>query len=207
MKNLIILFLTSLFILASCQDDKSILEPNNDFANNEMSKGRPILSLDDDVLKFTEDSDLSDLTDVTIKSQYSQSFTVDGRKGGKVSVKHSWINQAGMKVNLGAQLTIPSGAYEGVLTFGILFDLNTYAVELYPSPFTFDNPVFLSYLVSNADLSNFGSDISFDYLDGETENLKYDYLEIDIANRTLEVSGAHIPHFSRYGWTRTTTSK
>ena len=66
MKKIAILILSALFLITGCQDDNSILEPDNDYANYEMSKGRPILN---DDLKFTADSDVSDLV---IKSNYSQ---------------------------------------------------------------------------------------------------------------------------------------
>ena len=48
MKKLVILILLSLFVLVGCQDDNSILAPNNDYASDELTKGRPILGLDGD---------------------------------------------------------------------------------------------------------------------------------------------------------------
>ena len=64
MKKLAILILLSLFVLAGCQDDNSILAPNNDYASDDLSKGRPILGLGDDSFITTEDFDnLDDLED------------------------------------------------------------------------------------------------------------------------------------------------
>ena len=207
MKKLSILILVSLFVLSGCQDDNSILSPNNEYANYEMSKGRPILSLGEDDLKFTEDSDLSDLTDLTIKSQYSQSFTVDGKKGGRVSVKYSWKDGRGYPVSLTAELVIPKGAYTGSLDFDMIFDLENYAMELYPSPFTFDKPVDFSMYFYGVDLSQFtGNEIDFNYLDSEGETVESKFIHYDINTGTLQVWNAQLHHFSRYGWTRTTTS-
>ncbi|MCB0748657.1 MAG: hypothetical protein KDC90_14450, partial [Ignavibacteriae bacterium] len=83
MKKIAILILASLLFMVGCQDDNSILEPTNDVANS-LNKGRVILS---DGLK-----NAVDLTDgaTNIKTKYSKTFTVDGNKGGKVSVIYSW---------------------------------------------------------------------------------------------------------------------
>ncbi len=59
MKKLAILILLSLFVLVGCQDDSSILAPNNDYASDELSKGRPILGLDGDTSYRTADDDIN----------------------------------------------------------------------------------------------------------------------------------------------------
>ena len=208
MKKLAFLILASLFVFTGCQDDKSILEPTNDYANYEMSKGRPILSLDSDQLKLTDDTDISDLNVDDIKYKYSESFVVDGSKGGRVSVKYSWKDGRGYPVSLTAELVIPKGAYKGSLEFDMLFDLENYAMELYPSPFTFDKPVDFSMYFYGVDLSQFaGSDIDFNYLDREGETVESKFIHYDLGNGTLQVWNAQLHHFSRYGWTRTTTTK
>jgi hypothetical protein len=208
MKIVSILILVSLFVFTGCQDDNSILEPNKDYANYEMSKGRPILSTGDDALKFTDDSDISDIIVDDINYKYSQSFVVDGSKGGRVSVKYSWKDGRGYPVSLTADLVIPKGAYKGSLEFDMIFDLENYAMELYPSPFTFDKPVDFSMYFYGVDLSQFaGSDIDFNYLDSEGETIESKFIHFDVKTGTLQVWNAQLHHFSRYGWTRTTTTK
>ncbi len=103
------------------------------------------------------------------------------------------------------ELWIPQGAFKGTMTFDMIFDLENYAMELYPSPFTFDKPVELYMYWYGLDLSSYlGYDFDFNYLDGAGEEIKYDYSKIDIKNGTLVIEGAQLNHFSRYGWTRTT---
>jgi hypothetical protein len=201
MKKVAILILLSLFFMIGCQDDNSLLEPTNDVAGS-LNKGRVILGngLTDGLKSADGFTDIN--TDIV--SKYSKSFTVDGAKGGKLYVGYSWINSVGQKVNLSANLIIPSGAYKGILTFDMIFDLDNFALELYPSPFTFDKPVVLNLIFSGVDLTGIDpNQFNFNYLDGASENIKYDYISVDVANKMLEVSGAQLNHFSRYGWTRT----
>jgi hypothetical protein len=235
MKKLVLFILISLFILSGCQDDKSIIEPNNDYANYEMLKGRPILSYDLDSYKLTDDSDsFDDLEDSDIiikpldllsknkncsaeleyvkpnvtKTKYSQTLTINGDKGGKVYLMHIWKKNNGSIARLYAILDIPIGAFKGILTFEIIFDLDNYAVELYPSPYQFDKPVLLSLMFEHIDLSDLDvNNFSFQYLDGAKEDITYKSACANLDQGMIRIIGAQLNHFSRYGWTRTTTVK
>lgn len=113
------------------------------------------------------------------------------------------MDKNNQKVNLSANLTIPRNAYKGELTFDIIFDLENYGVELYPSPFTFDKPASLNLIYSWMDLSGIDENkFVFDYLDGE-ERMEYKSTSYDIVEGFIEVKRAELHHFSRYGWTRT----
>ena len=227
MKNLTILILLSVLVLTSCQDDSSILSPNEDISSDELLKGRPILNYDLDSYKLVDDIDLideeedtiikSDLTkrenngheklrvkarDFSIK--HSKVLTINSDKGGKVYLNHKWKNNNNENSILRATLDIPRGAFENELTFEIIFDLENYAVELYPSPFKFNKPILLNLKFENVDLTNFDPEaFVFDYLDGEQENLKYRSIEVDLETNSVVIIGAELNHFSRYGWTRT----
>jgi hypothetical protein len=105
---------------------------------------------------------------------------------------------------MAAILTIPSGAFSGELTFDIIFDMENYTVELYPSPFTFDIPVLLDLRFTGANLLTSDSAVmEFDYLDGEEDTITYNYMKVDPDRGLLIIEGAQLPHFSRYGWVRT----
>lgn len=140
-----------------------------------------------------------------MKQKISQSLIVNGDKGGKIFIKHLFKNKRNKILKLDAVLTIPDNAYSGDLTFDIIFDLETLGVELYPSPFCkFDKPVILDLKFMNADLNKFElKEFNFDYLDGDSEHLKFDKLKYDFEKGLLEITGVEIPHFSRYGSTRT----
>lgn len=191
--------------IIGCQENNSILEPQNEqFDASTLNKGRIILDgkLDDDGdddLRLLDD--FSDETNYKVK--YTENFTVDGKKGGKLSIKHSWKNEYGMPVSLTAELIVPRNAFEGVKDFDMIFDLENYSMELYPSPFTFDIPVEFSMYFYGLDLSEYaGYDLDFNYLDGEEEELEYYYKDVDFDNGNLVVWGAKLHHFSRYGWVR-----
>ena len=198
MKALASFILLSIFLMIGCEDGNSILEPNNDFEQS-MNKGRVIYTSSDDRLLKSVDSD--------VKTKYSKTLTVNGNKGGRISISHSWMNEINQRVNLKATLVIPKGAYKDDLTFDMIFDLENYALELYPSPFTFDIPVILDLKFTHVNLSGFDLDsFDFTYLDGK-EELKYKRVKINENKGTIAVYGAVLHHFSRYGWTRTSKSK
>lgn len=203
MKKVLLTIMATLFIIVGCQDNSLLLEPTNDNMDaSVLNKGRVILdrSLDDDVdLRLLDD--FSDETNYKVK--YTENFTVDGKKGGRLSIKHSWKDASGSPVSLTAELIIPRKAFEGVENFDMIFDLENYSMELYPSPFEFDIPVEFSMYFYGLDLSAFaGAELDFNYLDGEQEDLEYYYKDVDFTNGNLVVWGAKLHHFSRYGWVR-----
>ena len=196
MKKIIIILIAAIFAFGGCENSNSILEPNkapSNEANLSLTQENP--------LSETMSIALEDTTFIQLK--YSKKLTVDGNKGGKIKLEYKYKSKENKLVKLDAVLTIPQNAYQGELTFDMIFDLENYGVELHPSPFTFDIPVILDLKFSNIDLS--GIDLNnfvFDYLDGESEHLPYDKINFDLEKGDLEILGAQIPHFSRYGWTR-----
>jgi hypothetical protein len=248
MKKLIYFILASFLVFTACQEDSSILEPNNDYAKYEMSKGRPILSMDGEDLKLTDDADnfddldnpdqiiypklskrekvsaiyfddhkVSESDDLGFDINYDASekkfsfvtknFTVNGGIGDKLIISETYLKN-GRLISMSAKLTIPEGAFRGILNFDIIFDFENYSVELYPSPFTFEKPVLLDLTFFGIDFSNIDTEaLAFNYLDGEKENLDYSKIDINKYMGLLRIQGAQLNHFSRYGWTRTTTVK
>ena len=77
-------------------------------------------------------------------------------------------------------------------------------VDLYPQ-MTFDNPLNLNLTFSGLDLTGVNpSEVNFYYIDpdGNLEIAENDGITVDIANGTLSVKNAKIPHFSRYGFAK-----
>lgn len=187
-----LLFLSLLTIsFFACGDDNSIVNPTLNLRNSAFSK-------------FNGDTTIVTVDTTFFKQKISQSLTVNGDKGGKIFIKHLFKNKRNKLLKLDAVLTIPDSAYNGDLTFDIIFDLETLGVELYPSPFKFDKPVILDLKFMNADLKEFElKEFNFDYLDGDSEHLTFDNIKFDFEKGLLEITGVQIPHFSRYGWTRT----
>ncbi len=196
-----LLTIISLVFLAftACQENSSIVEPTT--ANIEVPNTS--INLNDQQHEYGQR--ISIVLEDTVFEQtiYSKNLTIDGTKGGRVSVQYLYKSKDDRIQRLSATLTIPDSAYEGELTFKMIFDLENLGVELYPSPFSFNKPVILDLSFFNVDLSKFDLDnLTFDYLDGEPTHLTYDQLLYNLGNGTLTIRGARIPHFSRYGWTR-----
>lgn len=187
MKNLVLLIVVSIFVLVGCQEESSILEPNLETSSSTLNR-------------ITR---LSDLDIDTYKTNYSETHTIDGAVGGVIYVNHKWVNEINRTSRLSAVLEIPAGAFKGELTFDMIFDLDNLALELYPSPFTFDKPVKLDLVFKNVDLGDFDPEtFTFNYLDGEFEDMVYESVDYDLDSGTLMVVGAELHHFSRYGWGR-----
>ena len=179
MKIFTFLILISLIAFTGCNESSSILAPESD-----------------------EEIQLE-----SYKVNYTRNYTVNGDKGGVLFLKVSWLNEDSARVALESKLTIPKGAYKGDLTFDMIFDLENYALELYPSPYTFDVPVLLDMKFTRIDLTGIDLDnFNFTYLDGE-EEMEYERIRINDDEGTIAVYGAVLNHFSRYGWTRTSTVK
>jgi hypothetical protein len=175
MKKIIFLAALTISILSGCQDDSSILEPENE----------ELIQID------------------TYKEKFTRNYTVSGEKGGILFLKVSWLTEDSVRVALESKLTIPRGAFKGDLTFDMIFDLENYGLELYPSPFTFDKPVYLDLKFTHINLDGIDLDnFEFTYLDGE-EEMEYERFRLDATEGVIAVYGAVLHHFSRYGWTRT----
>ncbi len=198
MKKLILIFGLISLTFFGCQEQDSLLEPDFNTSTKNIAEKQ----------ESGWDSFFSSLNFNVSKdgfSVYSKSYTIDGSKGGVIRESNYWVDFNGRKVNMSAKLTIPAGAFEGKLTFDIIFDIENLAVELSPSPFTFNIPVQLDLRFSNVDLSNIDPNkFDFKYLnpDGTTEKINYKKLEINTDWNYLYVEKAELHHFSRYGWTR-----
>lgn len=199
MKKVLVLTLLLGFLFVGCENDSSILQPENDI------DATTILPISDKLDAQT--STISEYTNV--KDNLSRTYTINGDKGGKIIEKHTWTNGIAT-LKLEAYLTIPKGAFDGTLTFDMVFDPNLLSVELHPTPFTFDIPVILDlkYKGISDDFEIDSDSLDFQYYnpDGTFENVKYKNIKWNPSSRALMVSDAELHHFSRYGWTRTKPS-
>lgn len=214
MKIYIIILAFVVLAFTACQETNSILQPENTSSSDILSKYDNLDTVSSNKLDrslrnnfttsysshFIGGSEIVELE--SFKEKFTKNYTVNGETGGVLFLKISWRNEDSIKVFLDSKLTIPRGAFEGELTFDMIFDLDNYALELYPSPYTFDLPVLLDLKFTNIDLSNIDIDnIDFTYLDG-SENMEYKKASFDLDKGDIEVKGAKLHHFSRYGWTR-----
>lgn len=217
MQKILLFFILAIFILTACNENNSILQStdNSDdvlskyedlelvYSNDKKKKDRSTRDHfnQENSYHFLGESEIVQLE--SFKQKYSKNYTIEGKKGAKIFLIVEWKDENGKKIKLESKLTIPREAYTGELTFDMIFDLENFALELYPSPFTFDHPVKLDLKFENIDLSNIDvNNLNFTYLDGD-EKMKYKEVKYDLEKGKLEVKGAELHHFSRYGWSRT----
>lgn len=216
MKKVVGIILLSLFAFAACNDSSTTLEPIQnqdseiiDLDKFSLNKPGPKPKADANVDSPTNTDEvqqyvynLGEIKDYKVKA--SKNFKIKKKHGGKIELKVSWEYDKGQKVELSAKLDVPKNAFkDNEIEFDMIFNLAEYNLELYPSPFTFDKAVKLDLKFKNIDLDLFNKDnLEFNYIDGLSENIKYKSNKIDKKTKTIEVHGAELHHFSRYGWTR-----
>ena len=195
MQKLLVLILLIGTLFVGCQNEDSLLEPET---NNESSTSLNKFSFLDGKSKLSFwERDNNNLGNIL--SDYN---IVLGYSGGDVSFDYDGPNG----FHAEGKLIIPKDAYFGFKKFSIEFDPVNYAAHFYPSPTTFNKPLTLNMKFSGLDLSGINEDeIEFCYMgeDGELEVVKCKELIVKKREGILEIVGAEILHFSRYGWTRT----
>ncbi len=183
MKKLII-FLLFGFLLASCSNFDSTTEP---IANNSQKR----------IIKMPSHSKTA------VEETFSTSKEINGIVGGKIDFNFSYTSDAGTPVNIYGTLTIPAGAFQYTTT--IRLDLNTdeAVIDCYPTPTTFDKPLLLDMTHEGLNLDGVDNSADFYYIktDSNFESLNKNNKVIQYSNDKLEVKGAKLPHFTRFGWT------
>ena len=227
MKKVLFTTIALLFIIIGCQDENSILLPSEDIDEaSSLNKGGIILDrkLDDgqddsedlfylkDSLNFNGTNRLNDdrydpNDGHDDYSFFKKTYKVDGKKGAMLYFNEPFTNEKGEFGILNAWLNIPSGAFDGELEFEVIFYLDCYSMELYPSPFTFKKPLSLTLFFYNVDLSPNDRLLDFAYVEGRGEDVEYRMKKVDYENGNIFVWDAQLHHFSRYGWTRKREAK
>ena len=137
-------------------------------------------------------------------SLFTMSSEIDGTVGGRMILEKYYISEDGDSISIKADLTIPEGAYQGVITITMTVDDHVAFVHFYPE-MVFEKELKFSQSFKGLNLENYESGkIDFCYLapDGTIELIKKDGVEIKIKDGQVKVSKAKLPHFSRYGWIR-----
>ena len=197
MKKFITLMVFIGLTAIACQEQSSITESQIDQTNLFLSK-KP----DNTTSANARTLDLAadDLLTMTYLESYSKNLSIDGSKGGRISVEYYYPNSIAC---FKAILVVPRGAFQGVKDFNIVININDLSVSLEPTPFTFDRPVELTLKFEDINVSSFNFDTStFNYLDPEGNNEKVEYQFLDIGPNYIWVTKAKLYHFSRYGFVK-----
>ncbi|PJA99366.1 MAG: hypothetical protein CO128_03815 [Ignavibacteriales bacterium CG_4_9_14_3_um_filter_30_11] len=132
------------------------------------------------------------------------SKTINGDVGGQIDIVGSFGSGLGA-IQVNGTLTVPAGAYSGDQTISVNMNGHYAVVDFGPSPFTFDIPLNFSMEITNVILSGNISAIHFIYIADDGTTAPVELQGETVANkegRTLSVTGAQLPHFSRYGWAK-----
>lgn len=183
MKKILILSVFAAIIFAGCMSDNIV----NPVPQNNI-EGFEWLANSDNMLKGE-----AELTIIR---------TINGNMGGRIT-----LNELVGKISVTGSLNIPQGAFPGNQNITIVLNDAKFYQEYYPSPYTFRIPLLLNLTYTNADFSTADSrTINFYYMDdnGSIYKAEYDSLIVDPINKILGVVNARIPHFSRWGWAKST---
>jgi len=183
MKKILILNIFAGLILAGCA-------PENPVSLNQNSVDQKIEWLGNN------SGSLSVETELTLVK------TINGSTGGIIE-----INETLGKISIKGSLTIPGGAFPENQNISISFNDNWYYQEYQPSPLFFRTPLILNLVYKNVSLmTDDPLKIGFYYITdaGKFVKAEYESLLVDPINNTLGITGAKIPHFSRWGWAKST---
>jgi hypothetical protein len=184
MKFYLLIPVLAIFIFAGCAKENSIMGPQS---SQVQSKSQWI--------KISKTSSLS------VENTYTVSKSIDGNKGGIVSLSKVFQNDGNWAL-VTAKLTIPKGAYSGTKIISYTVNTESAGIEFSPNNISFDKNLSLDLIFTGVDISGYdASKLVFSYLDGNSiVPATFSYVNANIAQGLLVVLGAQISHFSRYGW-------
>lgn len=183
MKNILILLVFSLFVLAGCTNDEMIINAPQDAADQSIAW----LTANDNHLKS--------------EFELTISQTINGKTGGKILINEFFGN-----ISANGSLSIPRGAFQGRENISITFNDASFFQDYRPSPIVFNEALILNLVYKNVDLTGTDpSSVGFYYLSdtGVFYKAQYDSIIVNPSTSTLGIIGARLPHFSRWGWAKT----
>lgn len=198
MKKYFLLLVIAGLVLSGCNSENSLVDPIQSNSNIEKSKPLVIETgfLDLPVMKQTGNNVASNLTDAAL---------IYGNKGGELEVEGKFgISKSGV-VEVHGVLDIPQGAFKGFKILSMSADKGSTSVTFGPSGSYFDKSLLLDLEYNGLNLDGVDiSKIKFAYLssDGIYSIVPNDGIQVDVKKGKLEVHGARIDHFSRFGFVR-----
>jgi hypothetical protein len=143
-------------------------------------------------------------TGLSSETAYSTTSSVNGTIGGTMTINASYIGDNGETVTLNVSMTIPAGAFSGVRTITLTADDQFAALACSPS-MVFDKNLLLDFSYTGlnfktVDLPKAKNGFYFISDSGILESIASSSFLINKYSGSLSVTGAQIPHFSRFGW-------
>jgi len=139
---------------------------------------------------------------------FQASALIDGEKGGKIKIDEKYDGPNG-EVKVKAELEFPKDAFVGskyiTMILDTQFGLATFSPHAYFDKDAIYNVEFVGLDLTGVNPKNVG--FVYQAEDGSYEYIDYSKIEVDIKNGKLKVRDARLPHFSRYGFIRKTTTQ
>lgn len=198
MKKYFLLLIIAGLVLSGCNSENLLVDPVQSNSNIKQSQQLVIETgfLNLPVMKQTGNSVSSNLTDAAL---------IYGNKGGELEVEGKLgIAKSGV-VEVHGKLDIPKGAFKGLKTISMSADKSSTSVTFGPSGSHFDKSLLLDLKYDGLNLDGVDiTQIKFAYLNtnGEYIVVQNDGIQIDVQEGKIEVHGARIDHFSRFGFVR-----
>ena len=143
---------------------------------------------------------------LSIENTFSVTKRIDGKKGGKITLKKSYNAPDGHKVKIHVELKIKKKSFTGHEDITMTIDDEFAAICFYPH-MVFNKAVELKAKFEGIDLENLGltgGEYDFVYIaeDGEIELVEHDRIDVDEHKGKIKFHGrkghAKLLHFSRY---------
>jgi len=137
-------------------------------------------------------------------SVFTVTKLINGLLGGIITLDRTYISADGRLVTMLVELVIPPLSFNGQDSLTLTIDSCFAAIHCGPG-MNFNQPLVMLQTFTGLELSKYNTeDIDFAYINdnGSIEEVDHSAVIVIKATGTVTVVGAHIPHFSKYGWVR-----
>ncbi len=193
-KLLTAVFIVMLFLFNACSDMGTNNPVDQDVVTAEKATNYEFIELGDLV------ADTEDATEYL----HWTGMLIYGPWGGDVPMLRFYFSPNGI-ATVKANLDVPRNAFSGIKLIRYTVDDELAVVDFDPG-MAFNKDLTFDLKFTNIDLGYLEANAEYDfaYLDNNGSIVLADYkkITVDVENGNLEVKGAKIGHFSRYGFVR-----
>jgi len=142
---------------------------------------------------------------LSVETIFSTTKRIDGKRGGEIKIKKSYIAEDGHTVKIDAKLKVKKNSYEGNVDITFTID-DEFAAASFSPHMVFNKPLELDLKFEGIDLELLNltqGDYDFVFIDdnGDIEITQYNGLHVNESKGKIWVTKANLNHFSRYGFT------
>jgi hypothetical protein len=182
--TLITLLLFAIFLLGCADTSVSPVKKNENHSNQ--------------MIKLPKKSGMS------VETSFSKTKSIDGKRGGKITIDESYTAPDGHTVEVYAKLKVKKNSFHGEVDITLTID-DEFAAASFSPPMVFNKPLELTLSFEGLDLEELNlttGDYDFVFIDnyGNTEIIGYNAIHVNEDHGKIWVTKAKLPHFSRYAF-------